>query len=505
MLCLKRGLSRILSSAGSRFLKTNSGASFQSIAAALKCFQSINGTINVPEEFEVPKTTPWPVESRGLKLHNEVKELKSSADGRKELKKLKLHDEARISRRNIILTALKCYKSAFGDLLVPQYFTVPQDVDYWPEETRGLRLGKIVGDIRKMEKYRDLHGELEKLGFVFTGSNEIAFQDTLEALSVYKRIYGNYNVKNLFVVPHEEPWPVHLRGIRLGYRCSALWRTSALQRMTKLQAIGFPRSTRRINQFHEIKEGLEHYLSLHKNLKVPERYVIPEHDDWPKHLWGMRLGLNCRSIRLRGSYSEFKHELSALGFSWERRLDWRPYEVIFKALKTYKKLYGDLNALYKISDYIVPVSDEWPPETWGINLSQRMRNIYSGRSFKSYREELKSLGIILKDDESSESSSRVGRSNTNRVPAYKTDRRPYIIMYEALKTYKKFYGNFRGLYKSFDFVVPSNNDWPSETWGLNLSQRIKRISAGLTYKKHHNELKLLGIRVGDDKKSTSSQ
>lgn len=50
-----------------------------------------------------------------------------------------------------ILDALLCYKSIYGNLLVPRLFEVPQSHP-WPVNTWGLPLGIRVGSIRQGRK-----------------------------------------------------------------------------------------------------------------------------------------------------------------------------------------------------------------------------------------------------------------------------------------------------------------------------------------------------------------
>jgi hypothetical protein len=70
-----------------------------------------------------------------------------------------------------VYDALVAYKELYGDLLVPQPFTVPDNSDDWPEDTWGLRLGARVNAIRSQGTFVKTDplrkDELDDLGFVW--------------------------------------------------------------------------------------------------------------------------------------------------------------------------------------------------------------------------------------------------------------------------------------------------------------------------------------------------
>ena len=71
-----------------------------------------------------------------------------------------------------VFRALERYKEIYGDLVVPQPFTVPSDTDDWPEVTWGLRLGARVNAIRSQGTF--LKGDptrrqmLDDIGFAWS-------------------------------------------------------------------------------------------------------------------------------------------------------------------------------------------------------------------------------------------------------------------------------------------------------------------------------------------------
>jgi hypothetical protein len=70
-----------------------------------------------------------------------------------------------------VYEALVKYKELYGDLVVPQPFTVPENSDEWPKITWGLRLGARVNAIRSQGTFVKTDPmkkkELDELGFVW--------------------------------------------------------------------------------------------------------------------------------------------------------------------------------------------------------------------------------------------------------------------------------------------------------------------------------------------------
>jgi len=82
---------------------------------------------------------------------------------------LNIHD----IRFQNVYTALKVYKDLYGDLMIPQPFTVPKK-EPWPEETWNMRLGARVNAIRSQGTFINNNPErrklLEDLGFVWSSA-----------------------------------------------------------------------------------------------------------------------------------------------------------------------------------------------------------------------------------------------------------------------------------------------------------------------------------------------
>jgi hypothetical protein len=162
-----------------------------------------------------------------------------------------------------IYDALKVYRSEVqptGALSVPIEFSVPES-DKWPENLRGLPLGRSAQKLRSKAFLREHPGAEEKLaaiGFQLSSkmaANDVRFQNVYIALQRYKEIYGDLLVPQPFEVPSDtQDWPKATWGLRLGARVNAIRsqgtfiKTNA-ERRALLDEVGFvwtpPESERR--------------------------------------------------------------------------------------------------------------------------------------------------------------------------------------------------------------------------------------------------------------------
>uniref|UniRef100_A0A7S4SEJ8 Helicase-associated domain-containing protein n=1 Tax=Ditylum brightwellii TaxID=49249 RepID=A0A7S4SEJ8_9STRA len=114
-----------------------------------------------------------------------------------------------------------------GALTVPPYFVVP-DCDPWPEQTRGLPLGKKIPTVRLKSYLKANPGaqeKLKKIGFEFDGkvaANDARYKKVYDALVRYKEINGDLLIPQPFVVPENNDWSEEMWGLRLGARVNAI-------------------------------------------------------------------------------------------------------------------------------------------------------------------------------------------------------------------------------------------------------------------------------------------
>ena len=127
-------------------------------------------------------------------------------------------EEKDLDEWNTLITALEAYKQEHGDLRVPTRYTVPEDIDSYPVECRGLKLGQRVASIRATGRYVDDETRrrvLDDMGFEWRLRRPSASQQAKQpvepfdvlvtALEVYQRENGESTVPSTFVVPTRTP------------------------------------------------------------------------------------------------------------------------------------------------------------------------------------------------------------------------------------------------------------------------------------------------------------
>lgn len=162
------------------------GISFEQVYDALQMYreqiQPDGKKLSIPPNFVVPDCEPWADSTRGLPLGKIMPTVQSKAylkqhpDAEAKLASLGLQGDIKAAAANDlryqrVYDALVKYKELYGDLLVPQPFTVPEDGTEWPEEVRGLRLGARVNAIRSQGTFVKSNPsrkeQLDALGFVW--------------------------------------------------------------------------------------------------------------------------------------------------------------------------------------------------------------------------------------------------------------------------------------------------------------------------------------------------
>ncbi|OQR85345.1 hypothetical protein THRCLA_23038 [Thraustotheca clavata] len=204
--------------------------------------------------------------------------------------------------------------------------------------------------------------------------------------------------------------------------------------------------------------ALTTYKNLHGNLLIPQRFVVPTNDrQWPKDTWSIKLGLMVMNLRRRQRIltPERRNSLEKLGFVWDE-LQYK-WQRNLTALKTYKKINGNLSVPYK---FVVPINDpNWPEETWNLRLGINVSSLRARRD--------------------------------NLLPEYQHELD--LVKLAALTTYKKLHGN---LLIPNNFVVPTNDrQWPKDTWNIKLGLMVMNLrsrQSNLTPKRR-NALEKLGF------------
>ncbi|EGZ25134.1 hypothetical protein PHYSODRAFT_465795, partial [Phytophthora sojae] len=198
--------------------------------------------------------------------------------------------------------------------------------------------------------------------------------------------------------------------------------------------------------------ALRRYFELNGHTDVSTDFRIPkESPEWPDHLRGYYLGCKVLNIRNRDDYAKQveadQDELERLHFCHDSTLydrDWR--EKVEPALTVFRQEFGHCNVK---SAFVVPSQSPWPESTWGMHLGITVQNIRRG-DFGRYKQELDELGFVW-DNSEWEWGERI-------MPAF--------------EAFQRLQGHCR---VPAHFVVPSEDKWPTQSWGLKLGRVVSQI------------------------------
>lgn len=377
--------------------------------------------------------------------------------------------EAELTR---ILTALRAFHRNKQHIVVPFAFQIPETAaiaaqstssssseseEYWPEDVRGLHLGRQVRRLVQVTKPEDIE-ELEALGFP-VGGNWTQFywrRVTLQALRTYERIEGHLCVPRAFIAPHgDERWPRPTWGYHLGGQVNKL-RTSretlAPYQIEDLDRVGFVWNIMDHKWDHYFVPSLRRFHELHGHTDVPQAFVVPSDDpNWPRELAGWRLGKMINKIRSFDAYlpqvDRSLPELAALDFSFsifER--SWS--EKILPSIRVFRRLFGHCNIALQ---FVVPSQAPWPEKAWDTRLGFIVQNIRGRGDFFQQvardSEELEKLGFIWNRSEAK----------------WKQQILP------SLQKFVKIHGHAD---VPLEFVVPAAKPWPAQAGGLKLGRFV---------------------------------
>jgi hypothetical protein len=232
-----------------------------------------------------------------------------------------------------------------------------------------------------------------------------------------------------------------------------------------------------VNGFDLILSALLHYKIRHHSLLVPQRFTIPiDSLDWPKEVWGLRLGNIVRKIRKGQSYKDRRGDLLKIGFSFDLLEDKYDtvksedrYDTVKSALLRYKDLHGDMLVPMKFQ---IDANSDWPQVIWTLKLGQIVNDIRLNNLYDKHYNELLSIGFC-----------------------YDLLQVKFELIMTALVRYSQLNGN---LLVSRKFIVPKSDEWPKNSWGLRLGYYVYQIRAKEIYSDKLEDL----IRIGFDLDST---
>jgi hypothetical protein len=394
-----------------------------------------------------------------------------------------------VSRIDSTKLALLRHQELFGDMPILKMFEVPDKTDVWPQATWGLKLGRVVSNIRRGVSYSSIRGEFEKIGFDFNPepTHKIyKYESVLLALLQYRQLYGNMRVPKRFVVPHDsDAWPTSAWGLKLGITVSRIrGGITYVSMRNELESIGFDYSRQLYHKTYghqSVKQALLRYQELYGDMRVPIKFKVPDDSKmWPPAVLGLRLGRVVANLRGGKTYTSLRDWLESIGFDYSFKLFGRTkgYDRVKQALLRYKELYGNMRVpvRFKVPDE----SSAWPSAVLGLRLGRVVTNIRQGLSYAAMHDELKEIGFDL------------SLQARNRIHGYDTVKL-------ALLQYKELYGDMR-VRKRFE-IQSGDIAWPESLWGLRLGNAVSRIRGGISYASKREELQCIGFDYSSQRPS----
>ncbi|KAE8981097.1 hypothetical protein PR001_g24101 [Phytophthora rubi] len=446
------------------------------VLPALRRFYELNGHTDVAGEFRVPwASSEWPEHLWGQLLGRKVFNIRYRGDFTKqveadkdELERIKFCHDSTLDDRNWrekVLPALRVFRQEFGHCNVSSAFRVPSHLP-WPEAAWEMRLGEIVQEIRGGSVGGNQHKqELEELGFVWDFFEHEWTKRIRPALETFQRLKGHCRVPIPFVVPSDENWPIESWGLRIGsvvsgIRSQGSYSTQVSRDKTRLEELGFVWDFYEHQWSDRIMPALETFQRLKGHCRVPKTFVVPSDKNWPIESWDLRIGNVIDGIRSQGSYStqvsRDKTRLEELGFVWDfYEHQWS--DRIMPALETFQRLKGHCRVP---NSFVVPSDENWPIESWDLRIGSvvsgiRSQGIYSTQVSRD-KTRLEELGFVW-DFYEHQWSDRI-------MP--------------ALETFQRLKGHCR---VPKTFVVPSDENWPMESWDLRIGTVVSGIRSQGNY------------------------
>ena len=298
-------------------------------------------------------------------------------------------------------------------------------------------------------------------------------------------------VPEKYIIPNEcELWPDEAWNMKLGLTVQNIRLGKAYKtKKSELIKMGFDFNLQKINySYPTVKPVLERYKAINGDLIVPQKFVVPECDDWPALMWGIRLGSVVQDIRNKSCYKDRKEELIEIGFDYNPQYRYHTYDAVQSALLQYKAIFGDMNVK---SSFIVPQSELWTEDIWGMTLGRYVHLIKKGNKFKDRKNDLLDIGFDF-----------------NVKKSY-----DFSALKAALLSYEGQYGD---MFVPSAFKIPNNGMgngvntlssevWPESTWGMNLGQAVRRVKNGGTHRDKREDLLSIGFKYDSKRDITFDQ
>lgn len=474
---------------------------------SLEKFREIFGHSDVPDKFVVPSDDlRWPELSWGYRLGPMVSLVREGSEQelpeshKADLAALDFYDTELVKTvwAEKVLPSLETFVEVYGHADISADFVIPSEHP-WRENTWTSPLGYIVEHICANGLFeREIVGhkmQLKELGYRWDPLFGKWSKRLLPALKRFHEIHEHCDVPQMFQAPMNDPtWPKETWGYRLGKQVSLLRRMGrnspdVQDELEELDAMGFSFNVFESAFVQKVLPALEVYADQYGDCNVPQGFVVPSDDVWPKRSWGIKLGHIIRNIRSRKQHAEqveeHRERLAELGFVWRlnQSMETTNREAIKPYLEIYKELFGS-DAVPR--DFVVPTDDErWPEAARDFKLGDWLH--------KYHQREAGLLPFQTKEGRMAIQKRHRPKSDKG-LSQYQEEYWNEVLL-ESFKAYSSAHGSCQEM--DSGFIVPSEAPFPQSAWGLNLGLRLRHIRHGERYAeeiaKYRDELERLGV------------
>ncbi|KAF0761867.1 hypothetical protein AaE_003382 [Aphanomyces astaci] len=224
--------------------------------------------------------------------------------------------DTRQHKWEVTLQGLQTFSDLYGHVRVPTMFVVPEGSEQWPQECWNWKLGYLVDRLRRNKENmsQDRIATLDSLGFIWKLHSH-TWHQSMELLATYKRLFGDVNVPQRYVIPSTDEWPSFGHGVRLGMWVQHVrWRAAAFPkaRVAALDELGFVWAA--FDERWQVNvKAMQTYKALKGHVNVPRKFVTT--DEWPEALRGLHLGIFLNNSKRRVDIFDpsRRNDLRALG------------------------------------------------------------------------------------------------------------------------------------------------------------------------------------------------
>lgn len=300
---------------------------------------------------------------------------------------------------------------------------------------------------------RKVYGQINKDINIDSGVTMSSYMS--KALQAYVKIIGRESIPSNFIVPHDNMWPPFLHGYRLGDQLRKLvsrkdFVSSFPVIADELQKLGFSMHPI-VSGWDVFYDALVKFKRLYGHVNVPYNFIVPRTSPWSKLEWDLKLGIKLLTLRSVGQHvclhDDKIKELIALGF------EWNPQDVVprdemwsddgFCRFVTGLLIFHDNFPEQDIpTNFSIPNSELWPIELHDMKLGSMIHSIRG--SFEAL-------------------------NSSNRIIPENVD---FDCVLKAVQIFKHVYNHVNVVE---DFVIPEDQTWPIDLWGLELGRIVRNM------------------------------